>query len=99
MAIILQKDDDFGGTGAQYWRVVETNINYNDKTSQVVLFGYVNKQQRELNKRPVKIKKYSWNGADFPFSANAMNEKNPIKISYNLIKQTSDFSAGVDDDV
>lgn len=103
MAIKLARILDTGFTG-DYWKIIQTNINYLDKYSNIVMALFKDKVARDAGKSPITSVSYGWHGDDFPFSIAAMSVTNPVEISYKKIKaskiinglETNEFANGVD---
>ena len=90
MALSKHKDDNFGNGGYEYWRVIETNINWQNKSSHVVIAGYINKKARTDNKQPIECVAFDWSGTEFPFELDVLNEENEntVAIAYKKIKES-----------
>lgn len=89
-------------TGAYsiYWKVVTTNLDYNNKIGNIILYGYVNQEARDSNKTNLDTRTFVVNDTDFDnyFTPSAINPQNinQIKNSYLYIKTTSEFSTSTD---
>lgn len=90
MALKLKRDDQYGNGGIEYWKIVQTNINWLNNTSHVVLAGFLNQQTREDGKQPMQLENFDWSGDDFPFSIEEMNklDNNVVKIAYEKIVES-----------
>lgn len=86
MALVKTKTLE-NGFEAEYWKVLETNINYLNKNSHVTIGLYKDKQARIDGKRPVETQSFDWAGDNFPFTVGAMEQENVIAISYEKIKE------------
>jgi hypothetical protein len=91
MALELTKNLDNGFSG-NYWKVLETNINWKDKYSHITLGLFKDKAARDAGKTIIDAKAYDWSGADFPF----VDGKSPRDTSYDKIKVTAEFSGSKD---
>ena len=90
MALQKLKDDPYGNGGINYWKIVETNINWLDKFSHVTLAGYLSRDARLAEKRPFEIQSFNWSGDEFPFGLDILNQEdeNIVHIAYNKIKES-----------
>lgn len=87
------------GAYCSYWRVVNTNLDYNNKTANIVLYGYVSKEARDSNKPNLDVRTFAIND-DFDnyFMPSTINPQdiNQIKTSYWYIKTTEEFYTSTD---
>lgn len=90
MALQKFKEDRFGNGGINYWKIIETNINWLNKNSHICLAGYNSKISRENLKQPMDSVFFDWNNDDFPFDINILNQENEniIHIAYEKIKES-----------
>jgi hypothetical protein len=88
MALIKQKEAHNTGAMGEYWRILETNISYESKLSRISLGLYKNKQARLDGKAPLDYQYFNWDGENFPFTVEELNNSNPIAISYERIKES-----------
>jgi len=59
------------GIPAEYWKIIRTDINWKDRTSEVALYGYPNKQARLDGYEPIDTRVFNW--SDFPFTFDGNN--------------------------
>lgn len=90
MGLIKQKEVDTSGYTAEYWKIIETNINYVDRVSHVTMGLYKDKQARQNGKNPVESASFDWLGDEFPFDIDILDEEgnNAVKIAYEKIKES-----------
>lgn len=90
------------GAYSQYWRVVETNLNYNSEEGEIVLYGYVSQEARENGKLKLDSRTFTVNTNDFNtyFTPPSIDPQdiNQVKNSYLFIKGISggEFSTATD---
>ena len=110
MALQLETENPFGEIApAAYWKIIESNINWQDKSCHIVMACWVNKDFRMDEKQPIKSESFDWSGDEYPYTVEAMNEKgiNLVVITYNKIKSLTitdekgnvlpgDFSSAID---
>lgn len=66
-----------------YWAVDELNLNYANKTSHCVLFGYLSENSKKVNnEQPTETISFDWSGNDFDFIKDGDN----ITKAYTKIK-------------
>lgn len=93
MAIIKVLNSNVG-VDVTYHRVVAVNINYLEKTVNIGLASYVDASKRMEKCRPLEIVDISIPKEDF----NLFLKSNPIKVSYNWLKNNVDgFGDALDD--
>lgn len=93
MAIIKVLNSNVG-IDVTYHRVVAVNINYLEKTVNIGLASYIDAEKRTDNCRPLEIVDISVPKEDF----NLFLKSNPIKVSYNWLKNNvNGFDDAVDD--
>lgn len=90
MALQKEKATQFG-IGASYWRIAETNINWDSAHCNICLFGYVNEAARVSGSKPVVQESFIFDGANFPFvgldfSSTTLNQV--FGAIYSKIKQS-----------
>jgi hypothetical protein len=96
---IIQHDT---GAYSQYWRVVETNLNYDSMEGKIVLYGYVTQAAREAGKNKLDSRTFSVGSEDFNVyfvpSVIDPEEINQVKNSYLYIKGLSggEFTTATD---
>jgi len=95
MALKMSKELDNGFT-AEYWKITKIDFNVLNEVSFVELSLYKDAAARTSGKDRVLAKTYSWNGDDYPFSSDAMDNDNPITIAYTKIKTLDEFSTAID---
>lgn len=100
MALQKQKDTQFG-IKANYWKVVQTNINWLDKKANIIMAGFENEASRRANNTALSRVNYEYEEildigdkiiSPFPF----VPEDDIVAKSYELIKQTKDFEKSLD---
>lgn len=88
------------GAYCNYWRVVQTNLDYNNKTGTIILFGYVSEEARNNDKINLDSRTFVLNSDNFDtyFMPSIINPQdiNQVKNSYLYIKTTPEFSTSTD---
>lgn len=93
MAIIKVLNSNVG-VDVTYHRVVAVNINYLERTINIGLASYIDAIKRTEKCRPLEIVDISVPKEDF----NLFLKSNPIKVSYNWLKNNVDgFYDALDD--
>lgn len=72
----------------EYWRVIETNINYVDRTAHIAFGGYLNRAMRLGGAKPADSIAFDFSPDNFPFDLATLDTKNPLKISYIEAKKS-----------
>lgn len=72
MALRINLPDQYGNGGVEHWSVIETNINWLNRTAHVVLAGWVNEKAKTDGKQPLDSKSYDYDSATFPFDEEAL---------------------------
>lgn len=88
MALIKDIEGETGAS-AQYWRVIECNMNYFANVGAIALAGYVSKNARQNGKRPLDARQYPLQGTAFDAFQDAALQasgKTPVKQAYLFIK-------------
>jgi hypothetical protein len=88
MALIKNIEGETGAT-AQYWRVIEVNMNYFASIGAVALAGYLTKAARNNGKRPLDARQFPLQGESFDAfqdAALAASGDTPVKAAYKFIK-------------
>ena len=90
MALQIVKPVDSIGIDAEYWKIIETNINYLTKNSHVTMAGYISEQTRLDGKNPATSVAFDWAGDEFPFGLDVLSEEgeNAVKVAYKKIKES-----------
>lgn len=90
MALQKHKNDQFGNGGYNYWRIIETNINWASRSSHVSLAGYLTQEARQNDKQPMEVVSFDWSGENFPFDLPVLDGEgmNAVKVSYEKIKES-----------
>jgi len=88
------------GTYSQYWRIVETNLNYETKMAEIKLFGYVSEEARQSGKTRLDTRSFIVSDLDFsnyfaPVSIDPQNI-NQVKNAYLYVKTQQEFSGSSD---
>jgi hypothetical protein len=89
MALLKEIEGETGAV-AEYWRVIEVNLNYFAGVGAVALAGYIDKAKRDAGKRPIDAKQFPIQGADFfLFSVGELDKDkvNPVAVAYKFIKE------------
>ena len=89
MALKISTQNPYDGTASEaYFKIVETNINWLNRSSHITLVGWVDRQARLDGKQPIISRSYDWSGEDFPFDFEELDEEgmNTVKIAYDKIK-------------
>ena len=82
------------GIDATYWKIVDLNINWLDKTSHISLLGWVDKNARDNGLKPLTQRNFDFNNVEFPFiDEEPQNER---ETAYNKIKQSEEFADAED---
>jgi hypothetical protein len=88
------------GAYCNYWRVVNTNLDYNNKNGNIILYGYVSQEARDSNRPNLDTRTFTVNDDDFDnyFTPSVIDPENinQVKNSYLYIKTTSEFSTSTD---
>jgi len=90
------------GAYSQYWRIVNTNLDYENLSGEIVLWGYVNQEARENGKTRLDKRTFTVQDPDFTtyFIPSAIDPQdiNQVKNSYLYIKGISggEFSTATD---
>lgn len=71
------------GQPAEYWKVLELRINYIQKTADVAVGGFLNKNARDLGLQPMMITGISFDPQTFPFKP----ESNILEVCYTKLKE------------
>lgn len=90
MALIKNIETQYG-IDANYWKVVDLNVNWLTKQSHISLLGWNSKTDRVEGKQSLASRVYDWSGEDFPFTIEALDaeNENAVKIAYEKIKSLS----------
>lgn len=83
------------GIKAKYWKVSVVEIDFINKVARVHLHLYLDKESKEAGNDPYMTPFFNFEGEQFRFSAAELDNKNPIKIAYELLKE-SEFSDAED---
>ena len=89
MALSKVLPTDFG-IDATYWKIVDLNINWLSREAHISLLGWSDKVSRELGKKELSRKIFSFYGEEFPFLD--IEPQNEREIAYEYIKQTDLFT-------
>lgn len=82
------------GIDATYWKIVDLNINWLDKTSHISLLGWVDKNARDNGLKPLTQRNFDFNNVEFPFiDEEPQNER---EIVYIKIKEDDEFFDALD---
>lgn len=84
------------GVSANYWKITILDIDFLSEIAIVQIDLFLNQAARDADKRPLYHYRFTWQGADFPFTVDAMDVDNPLTIAYNKIKQTIEFQGAAD---
>jgi hypothetical protein len=88
MALVKQIEGETGAA-AEYWRVIEVNLNYFAGVGAIALAGYISKNARNNGKRPLDAKQFPLQGVSFDAFQDAQLQadgKTPVKQAYLFIK-------------
>jgi len=101
MALQKSYEDVHGTTHASaYAKIIAVTLNTLFKVAVVDLFVYKDEAARQAVKEPVARMKYRYEGEDYDdhFSITEMDveDKNPVKIAYDLIKGTPEWTGSID---
>lgn len=108
MALKLATNNPYDGVAQDcYYKIVEINTNWLEKSSHVVMLGYLDQTARQELRQPIVSKVYDWSGDEFPFTLEALDLEgnNQIKIAYAKIKEskldedgneTNEFASAID---
>lgn len=89
MALIKEIEGETGAS-AQYWRVIEVNLNYFANVGAIALAGYVSKAARNAGKRPLDAKQFPLQGEAFNAFLDAQLQaagETPVKKAYKFVKE------------
>lgn len=89
MALLLNYETKSGFKCSEsYWKVIETNINWLNRTAHVVLAGWVNAKAKEDGKSPMDTKSYDYTEENFPFDEQELKSEgvSTRTIAYEAIK-------------
>ncbi len=91
-----------GNTGAvaDYWRVVEVNLNWFSASGQITIVGYLKKEARQAGKRPLDARQFPIEGPAFAaFAPEVLDEQgaNPLASAYRHVKAQDEFKDAKDD--
>lgn len=88
----LQKDKTLDtGVVGNYWRLINLTIDRVANSAILSLALYLTKASRDSGMAPLDITQYNWSDGAFPFTTEAMDANNPIKIAYDTIVATDPF--------
>lgn len=76
---------------ADYWKIVQVNIDYLNKQSHVVLALYLSQEDRTNGDKPLpESRSFDWSGDEFPFDLAVLSEEgeNSVKVAYEKIKES-----------
>ncbi len=88
MALEIALEGESGAT-AEYWRVIEVNLNYFHGVGAIALAGYVSSATRAAGKRPLDARQFPIQGKDFLAFDPAELDKagnNPVAAAYNFVR-------------
>ena len=97
MAKVMSFTDQYGETSPQsYWRIVLVNRVKEDRTANLVFYGFTNESQK--GKRIIGQKSYTVSGEDFDtwFSPSVLSPEgiNPESKAYEYAVATKDVDSG-----
>jgi hypothetical protein len=82
------------GTYSQYWKIVQTNLDYITKTGTIKMFGYISEQARLENRRHLDYRSFDVSEGNFEtyFVPSAIDPQdiNQVKNAYLYIKSIPD---------
>lgn len=89
MALLKTKTQPTGTT-CEYWKVIETNINWLNQSAHVSLAGFLDQAARQAGKQPLEAVSFDWSGEDFPFTLSVLDQENEntVKVAYEKIKES-----------
>lgn len=92
----LRKEKEFpNGVRCSYWKIATIEISLVNNSARVHLHLYMDKASRDAGREPYATPFYDFYGDSFCFTASDMDVKNPLKIAYDLLKE-SEFSDAED---
>ncbi len=77
---------------AEYWNIKQIRLSQTEKKAEVFLALYKDASARLANREPVLIKSVKFEGDAYPFSPEAMKEKNVYKLAYEALCSLPEFS-------
>lgn len=88
MALKKLIDIDNKGIQGSYHKIIETNINWLNRDSHVVIATYLDQQARSNGRSPLTSVGFDWSGAEFPFEIELLDEvgENVLHVAYEKIK-------------
>mgnify|MGYP006921391343 CR=1 FL=1 len=88
MSIIKNIDLPTGGN-VSYWKITKIIVEPQPiNKAFVVLSGYINKSAKEQNKKPADQREFVWEGDDYPFAVEVLQQEGEdiYHLSYVKIK-------------
>lgn len=87
------------GVSAAYWRVAYINVNYEHRTAEIAVFGYLDSVARSDGKAPADRRMFHFSDqADeaFPFDAADFSNENLQQRAYTALKANAIFAGATD---
>lgn len=99
MALQKEYNDKFGNNHSQaYYRITDIIMDLNNSISSSTVCIYKDINARNNNKEPIERINYVFNMLEYSqiFAVTAMENKNPIKGIYDVIKTYPEFIGSID---
>ncbi len=90
MSLVMKAEAPNGVVG-NYWKVSEVTMNLTSKTSMVTVFHYVDEKSYLDGKQPLEVLKYQFDGADYPFTDEALAKKSGVVLAYKKLQDLEQF--------
>ncbi|MEW6732058.1 MAG: hypothetical protein AB1489_12090 [Acidobacteriota bacterium] len=74
------------GLGGNYWKILDTNINWHTKYASITIGCFKDKATADAGGDYITLKGRNWIGTDFPFTATLLSTKEPRAIVYEKLK-------------
>lgn len=89
MSLKINLPDRYGNGGVEYFKIIETNINWLNNTAHVVVAGWINEQARIDGKEPMDSIAYDFTADNFPFVISELDKEgvNTLSVAYEAIKE------------
>lgn len=95
--IVTNLTDAYGNVhSGSYWRIEKYQVNIPELYCSFDIYGYVNKESRDVNKKPIDFKTYEIRGADFvaAMTQEMVGEKNTREVLYGYLSGVKDVFSG-----
>ena len=77
------------GVKANYWRILQINMDFHNKHATITVGLYKDKKAREADKQVLEAFTFDWYGDEFPFDLKKLSaaKANPLTIAYEKIRK------------